>query len=291
MKFPGWLLLGGLLSSCGLLHQSAPDPNNARVVVTPGQDPFTPTTVSLQLPGTANPFSAAAAAPAMGDNTRATASPMFDFSSAFEGAGIHGRAINWRRSGTEAALEARRAGRPLLIFFANHTSPTATLLETMLGTAVEAGETARQFVPLYIDYADKDTRDSKLYRGLGDRYRVRGYPVLLAALPDGTELMRQSGYAGETKSEPEWRKRTLQFLKAAAAQSDKAVATRRKRLESEGYRTWSSREGNPVFAKLVSLDANQAVFTTEWGESFRTFTNRLAESDRKRLERDHDSGR
>ena len=98
------------------------------------------------------------------------------------------------------------------------------MLEAMLNTAPEAAAIGQHFIPLYIDFADKETRDSLYYRALLDRYKPRGYPVLLVALPDGTEVMRQSGYAGETRTEPEWRKRTLQFITAAVAQSDKAAA-------------------------------------------------------------------
>jgi len=194
------------------------------------------------------------------------------------------RIVNWRRSGSDAAAEARQLGIPLLIFFSNHATPTAAMLESMLNAAPEAASIGQHFIPLYIDFGDKDTRDSPYYRAMLDRYKPRGYPVLLVVLPDGSEVTRQSGYAGETKLEPEWRKRTLQVINAAVAQSDKAAAVRRKRLEQEGYRTWTNNQGKPVFAKLELLDANQATFTGEWGVTFRTFTNRLSDSDRAAIE-------
>lgn len=284
------LFAGGTFSSCGylsllhprnLLHPQKPDSSASSVMINLPGDPSAPGSASLQLPGVpqAKPGASAAVSP-----EAAAASPVFDFSSAFSGGGMTSRIVNWRRSGSDAAGEARRTGIPLLIFFSNHATPTAAMLETMLNTAPEAAKVGQHFIPLYIDFAGKETRDSLYYRALLERYKPRGYPVLLVALPDGTEVVRQSGYAGETRMEPEWRKRTLQFITAAATQSDKAAAVRRKRLEQQGYRTWTNNQGKPVFAKLEKLDANQAAFTGEWGETFRTFTSRLSESDRLAIE-------
>lgn len=268
------------LPSCGylaLLHKHEPDRSAHQVTVTAG-DPSMPGVVSLSMPGLpqAQPGESPAAIPG--------GSPAFDFSSAFSGGGMRSRIVNWRRSGSDAAGEARRAGIPLLIFFSNHATPTAAMLETMLNSAPEAAAVGRHFIPLYIDFGDKETRDSPYYRALLGRYRPRGFPVLLVALPDGSEVARQSGYAGEAKMEPEWRKRTLQFIHAAVTESDKAAAGRRRRLEREGYRTWTNNQGKPVFAKLEALDANQATFSSEWGELFRTFTSRLSEQDRLAIE-------
>jgi hypothetical protein len=235
-----------------------------------------------QLPGLPPAGSGAAGASPGGG---AAAGSVFDFSSAFSGGGgMTSRIVNWRRSGTDAIGEARRAGVPLLVFFSNHATPTSAMLEGMLNSAPEATAVGQHFIPLYVDFGDKDTRDSLYYRALLERYKPRGYPVLLVTLPDGTEVTRQSGYAGESKAEPEWRQRTLQFITAAVAKSDKAAALRRQRLEQEGYRTWTNNQGKPVFAKLEHLDANQATFTGEWGESFRTFTSRLSDADRRAIE-------
>lgn len=268
------------LSSCAylsVLHRQKPGTSGSQMTVNLAGDPSAPGIPTLQLPGVPQAKAGAPSAPV-------EASPVFDFSSAFSGGRMTSRIVNWRRSGSDAAAEARRAGTPLLIFLSNHSTPTAAMLETMLNTAPEAATIGRHFIPLYIDFADKDTRDSLYYRALLDRYKPRGYPVLLVALPDGTEVARQNGYAGETRAEPEWRKRTLQFIDAAVAQADKAAAARRKRLEQQGYRTWTNNQGKPVFAKLENLDANQATFASEWGETFRTFTNRLSESDRRAIQ-------
>lgn len=279
------LVVGGALTSCAYLgwfpKKSASSSAPQAMLANPG-DPASAAFASLQLPGTSRRGTGTmAAAPASG----APSNPLFDFSTAFSGGGMTSRIVNWRRSGSEAADEARRAGIPLLVFFSNHATPTAAMLESMLNTAPEAASIGKHYIPLYIDFGDRETRDSLYYRSLLDRYKPRGYPVLLVALPDGTEVLRQSGYAAEPRTEPDWRKRTLQFLDVAApARADKAAAARRKRLEAQGYRTWTNNEGKPVFAKLELLDANQATFTSEWGWTFRTFTNRLSDSDRQAIE-------
>lgn len=285
------LLPCALLCSCGFIGQlrkPKPDGSNLQVVMQRSNDPFAPVTGSLQFPGASTPPASGAADAVPGAPATAAAAgpaPMFDFSSAFSSGGVPSRAAGWQRSGSEAVTEARRSGRPLLILASHHQTPTAARLEQMLNTAPEARRIGDDFVALYVDYADRDTRESRYYRALQDRYRVRGYPVLIAALPDGTEVLRQSGYAGDPRAEAEWRRRTLQFIAAAAGQAAKAAAARRKRLETQGYRLWTAADGRPVFAKLESLDANQATFTGEWGETFRTFTSRLSEADRRFLPR------
>jgi hypothetical protein len=250
------------------------------VLANPG-DPSNPALASLNLPGMSSRGSAAAAG---ASTAGGISNPMFDFSSAFSGSSMNSRIVDWRRSGSDAADEARRGGIPMLVFFSNHATPTSALLESMFNTTPDAVSIGKNFIPVYIDYADQDTRDSPYYRSLQNHFKPRGFPVLLVALPDGTEVIRQTGYAAEPKMEAEWRKRTLQFLSAAPEKVEKAAAARRKRLESQGYRTWTNNEGKPVFAKLDQLDANQATFISEWGWSFRTFTNRLSDSDRAAIE-------
>lgn len=256
------------------------NPNALKLTFNKTGDPFGGTVASLTMPGMPPPLPGVAQSGADG----APVNPLLDFTSAFTGGPARSRTLEWRRSASEAASESRNTGRPLLIFLTDVRIPAASSLQSMLATKPETGTLIESlFVPLLVDYGDKDTRDSPYYRSVRDRYKPHGFPVLIAALPDGTEFSRQTGYSVETANTPEWDRRSLQWIKTAATQGAKALAARRKRLEPAGYREWKSKSGEPVFAKLVRVDANQAIFTGEWGGTFRTFVSRLGEAEQERL--------
>jgi hypothetical protein len=97
---------------------------------------------------------------------------------------------------------------------------------------------------------------------------------LLVVLPDATEITRLSGY------KTDYEKRYLESLQNAVGRAGKLTAERRAKLEKAGgYRMWRNKDGDPVFARLTSLDANMGTFTSEWGETFTTFLTRLSEED------------
>ncbi|MEI6534549.1 MAG: hypothetical protein WCN98_04350 [Verrucomicrobiaceae bacterium] len=214
-----------------------------------------------------------------GDPTQANAArSLFDFSSSFQNSGSLQASARWKRSATEAISESRRTALPLLILLTHQMSQPGAELETMLGGVPELGNPDTQrFVLLRVDYADQNTAHSEYYLSLKKRYQPHGFPVLLVTLPDGTEVARQTGYSSE------WKSRTTQWINYAAEQSKKRAGTRRKEMEKFGYRMWSDRQGTQVWARLEKVDANQAVFISEWGEPFRTFISRLSDADQARL--------
>jgi hypothetical protein len=286
MKRAALVLLSLLPAGCGMIkgNRTPPaDPNALQLTFQKSGDPFGTVVPTLSLPSMPQ---ATAAAGAQAGADGVPVNPLLDFSSAFSRSGpARSSTLDWHHSGTDAALESRRSGRPMLLFLVDSHIPAAISLQTTLATKPETGTLIEShFVPLMVDYGDKDTRDSLYYRAMRDRYKPRGFPVLIAVLPDGTEVSRQSGYTVETKDRPDWDRRTLEWIRSAGTQSEKAITARRKRMESSGYREWKSKSGAPVFAKLVKVDANQAVFVSEWGETFRTFTSRLAEEEQPRLQ-------
>lgn len=265
-----------------LPRQADVDPNSARVVLTPSKDKPGTATASLQYPGLPDGTmpdgppvaNSGGASPASAPG--ASTGGMFDFSAAFGNTAVNRRA-HWRESGTEAIEEARRKGLPLLILFSHQSSPPAQQLDIALSNTPELNSDQPRFVPLRLDFYDRQTRESAYYSALRDRYKIRGYPVLLLALPDGTELTRHSGCTKE------WRANVNHWLDDAAARAHSGIEAHRHRLEAQKYRLWKNKDGNEVFARLESQDANQLVFTTEWGETIRTFTNRLSAPDQERI--------
>lgn len=286
MKLTWYLSLVLLLDSCSYVghairRQPAKDPDSAEVVLNQSNDPNTPSTAHLRLPGV--PEAMPGSAPVNGMAAGATSdgpssgSSLFDFSSAFGNPGLN-RNAHWNRSGSDAIDEAKRRGLPLLIFFSHHSSPPALEMETTLSNSADLTRDDPRFIAIRLDFYDKDTSGSEYYKSLRDRYKIRGYPVLLVALPDGTELKRQSGCSKD------WKSNVNHWLDDAAHRAQSGIDLHRSRLASKKYRMWKNKDGQEVFARLESQDANKLVFTTEWGATIHTFTNRLSEEDRQRIE-------
>ncbi|WP_211325645.1 thioredoxin family protein [Roseimicrobium gellanilyticum] len=210
---------------------------------------------------------------------------VFDFSNVVQTQAQNFGRVGWHSSLTTAAQDARRSGKPLLILFTHQGSSSAQALEnTLMLTPEFRTLVSEQFIPLRINYANTDTRQSPYYRDFKARLEAKGYPTVVVTLPDGTEIDRIAGYnekdAGEKSS---YTKAYLQRLENAVKNSGKAAEARRQRLESQRYRTWTSKDGTKVFARLDTLDANMATFTTEWGEPFKTFLTRLSDADQAEI--------
>lgn len=205
---------------------------------------------------------------------------LFDFSNAVQGRSAAAARLAWQRSATVAAKQSRVTGTPLLICFTHRSSKTSQDMENTLLLQPEFRALAQEsFVPLLMDFADQETSRSPMYRELKSQLSVRGFPVIIVTLPDRTEVLRLTGY------KVDYVKSYVQKLKDAVTQAQKLMAARREKLEKkENYRTWKNKDGKPVFAKLIALDANMGTFQGEWGETFKTFLTRLSPEDQAWIE-------
>jgi hypothetical protein len=276
---PAVLLLCSCLGKL-LPRQPATDPDNAQITLNKSGDPFAPTTASLKLPGLASSSTPAeggfaGTAPASGEG--AAPGSLFDFSSAFQNP-AQSRLAHWRRSGADAIQEARRTSLPLLILFTHESIDPAKEMEAALSNTPELASDTPRFIPLRLDFSDKTTADSDFYRSFQDRYKPRGYPVLILALPDGTELTRQTGCTKDMRTN------INHWLDDAASRARSGLDLHRHKLESKKYRLWKNKDGHEIFARLESQDANQLTFTSEWGDPIHTFTNRLSQPDQALIE-------
>ena len=87
----------------------------------------------------------------------------------------------------DAALEqARREDKPLLIFFGTEWCSYCRQLEGDVFARAEFREASKHFLCVKVD-ADRA-------REACDAYRVRIYPTLVLAAPDGTAIERLAGY-------------------------------------------------------------------------------------------------
>ncbi|MEZ0273419.1 MAG: thioredoxin family protein [Roseimicrobium sp.] len=193
--------------------------------------------------------------------------------------------VSWHNSITTAVQDARQTGKPILILFTHQGSSAGQALEnTLVLTPEFRSLVTEQYIPLRINYGDTETRKSSFYRDFKTKLEAKGYPTVVVTLPDGTEVTRIAGYNEKTADEePSYKRGYLQRLEKAVEDSKKATVARRGKLEAQRYRMWTSKDGTQVFARLDSLDANMATFTTEWGEPFKTFLSRLSEEDQAQV--------
>jgi hypothetical protein len=226
-----------------------------------------------QAGGSAAPSATADASPAAAPS--GAEGGAFDFSSMVPGHSLAATQVIWLRSAMQAGSKSRLTGTPLLIYATHIASqPCHDIESTLIASPAFRSLAQESFIPLLVDYSDQDTSRSTLYRDLKSRFEVHGYPTLVVTLPDGTEVSRLTGYKKENE------KKYLETLQASVVKAGKLTSERRAKLEKgNGYRMWKNKDGNPVFAKLTALDANMGTFTSEWGESFKTFLTRLSPED------------
>lgn len=224
------------------------------------------------------PATAGAAASADGVETGVEGG-LFDFSTVTTNNTRGTSRVAWKQSAAEAIEQARLTGKPLLVFFTSQNSAAALTMERTMVLAEDFyALTERNYIPLRIDFSDQETQRSEFYKAFKERMEPRGYPTMLVILPDGTEITRLSGY------KTEYQEGYLKRLQLAVDQSKKAAEQRRGKMTKEGYRLWTNKKEEQIFAKLVGLDANMGTFTGEWGNSFTTFITRLSEKDQAWIE-------
>jgi hypothetical protein len=113
-------------------------------------------------------------------------------------------------------------------------------------------------------------------------FKVRGFPTVILFGPDGQEINRWTGFI--TGRGP-W----LQQQIKQAVEGHEAVifATERRRAElaTRGYRTWTSAQGTPLFARLIRFNAETAVLRDESGAERTVRLKQLALPDREIITR------
>ncbi|MEO8315148.1 MAG: thioredoxin family protein [Pseudomonadota bacterium] len=96
--------------------------------------------------------------------------------------------IAWFDGDVTAALAAAKAAdKPVLLYWGAVWCPPCHLLKATVFAQPEFQAKTRLFIPVYLDGDDAGAQR------WGDKFKVSGYPTLLALRPDGTEIKRISG--------------------------------------------------------------------------------------------------
>ena len=113
-------------------------------------------------------------------------------------------------------------------------------------------------------------------------FKVRGFPTVILFGPDGQEINRWTGFI--TGRGPWLQQQIKQAVEGHEAVIF-AAERRRAELASRGYRTWTSAQGTPLFARLIRFDAQTAVLRDESGAERTVRLKQLALPDREIITR------
>lgn len=192
----------------------------------------------------------------------------------------------WRESESEALREAKKTGKPLLIWFTDSVRSSAckTLskgLFTQSGFEEWASEhTVRLIVDQSVKGKDiEDDARKKIYvRGLKKKYSARGYPTLLVLAPSGEVIGR---YKSFRKGQEDFIWGQLKQGVSLALENQKSWKAG---LEKKGYRDWSDGKGRVIFAKLAAYRDGEVLLVEPDGQRARTHEDHLSSGDRVWIE-------
>lgn len=189
---------------------------------------------------------------------------------------------SWHVSHVKAMREARQEGKPVLMWFTDSKSNSASKsLSNELFNHNKFKNWAEQNVVLlrvdstiYEDDAKIKDRKKDYVKKLKKRYKVLGAPVVVILSPRGTSFGKYTGYKsgnaefyfGQLKSG---------YRNAAADQG-----RWREEYERKGYRIWHDNRGRKVFAKPRGLKNGELYLITPDGKKSKTTLAKLSPEDR-----------
>ncbi|MFC4994398.1 thioredoxin family protein [Rubritalea tangerina] len=162
---------------------------------------------------------------------------------------------NWYESYNAAMREARKEGKPVILWFTNSRSNTIAraLSDELFSTSSFEDWAEDNVILLRVDsnVVDDDERRKdakrKYVARLRKQYKVLGAPVVLMLSPRGSQFGK---YVGYKTGDPEF---YFGRLKNAHRNAMADYANWREEYEAKGYRVWHDNKGRKTFAKPYSL--------------------------------------
>ena len=192
----------------------------------------------------------------------------------------------WRESFQDARRESMRSGKPILMYFtSSKNSSSSASIQSELFAAHDFASWAKvNIVRLRIDIDDGSLERGKLSEStikrrnyaesLKKQFHVLGYPTVVVLQPDGSVYTQERGYRRGKKGEL-WGK-----LKNAVLTIEHNHKIWKRRMEAKGYRDWSGKNGQVVFAKLARYYKGDIVLIEPDGNRVKTTTLGLSGDDR-----------
>lgn len=192
----------------------------------------------------------------------------------------------WLKSETEAKRAAIREGKCVMIWFtdSNRSPVCKTLSEELFGKA-EFGDWAREnTIRLMVDQSalmargekyDKEVNAQEYVEQMKKKYKALGTPVVVMLSPRGEMLGKYRGYS-KGQSQFFWGQ-----LKYAVNAGQHDYQNWMKKLEKDGYRRWSDKQGRTLVARLVSYYRGEMVMVEPDGNRFRTKESNVSREDQE----------
>lgn len=197
----------------------------------------------------------------------------------------------WHYNYQQASRESRRTGKPLLIWFTRSGTPgspmCARLKRELYGDHEFAKWADEKLIRLRVDASGGDREMDefgqlsknlvarrKYAESLKKQFRVMGQPTLVMVQPDGAVYFQERGYSrGEKKSL--WGK-----MKNAVLTIEHNRGVWEKKMAAKGYRRWTGKNGEVVFAKLTRYRNGYLLLTEPDGHQIKTSQKDLSKDDR-----------
>lgn len=200
---------------------------------------------------------------------------------------------DWLVSHSVAKNQAMIESKPLLMVFTNTngSSPSATRFEKEFLARTDFSKWAGEhFVRLKLDYNIKGLKAAdgqkqtvaftkrKYLDSLKKRYKVKGFPTMIAVAADGSVLQHLRGY---NKGSVDY---TWGLLKTAVVNSKEKQEEFEKKLLTKGYRRWQGKNELKILAKLASYKEGELLLIGPNGVRYRTQVENISSADRQWLE-------
>ena len=189
---------------------------------------------------------------------------------------------DWFKSYSQAMKEARKEGKPVLMWFNDSKSKMTNqaLSSELFSTTKFTAWAQDHVVRLQIDSFVQDDDDVRLahkrkyVNDLKKRHKVMGSPVVLMLSPRGAVFGKYAGYKRGSSSF------YLGRLKNAHRNAMADYGAWREDLEARGYRVWHDHRGRKVFAKPRRLDGDVLHLVSPSGSRSKASLNKLSAEDR-----------
>jgi thioredoxin-related protein len=202
----------------------------------------------------------------------------------------HAENKSWNISYVEATKQARRTGKPLMIWFtdSSRSALCRMLSDDLFSTGTFDRWAAKRLVRLRMDETIKVENREKMNIGkyndlvirrrnyilkLKKRYKVSGYPTVLILSPGGKVVARYRGYK-KNSSDYYWGR-----MKHDVEKAEEDYGAWREKMEKRGYRMWTSRDGRQTFAKLYRFKPGKVTLIDPDGHRGTSSFRKLCDAD------------
>lgn len=190
---------------------------------------------------------------------------------------------SWHTSYTVAADQSRQSGKPLMMWFTDsmHSPLCRKLSDELFSQGRFDKWASKNLVRLRVDttlpskerHTDLGARKSKYVEKLKKRYNIHGHPTVLILSPRGSVV---ASYRGYKKGNPDY---YWGQMKVSVTKAEEDYGAWREKLESRGYRIWTSRSGRKTFAKLYRFQPGKVTLIDPDGKRGTTSFRKLSDAD------------